>query len=196
MLYVWIRLRLTHRYWKGDSGQKWWENKMATISFSIVIIMFNLYLFIYILYFTQSWFWLNPFTADGLVGPEWQRPLNVNPTNAPTVSFPGVNTLEGKTLLQGWEKMQDYQSWNFPFSPRGAKLHLTYELEVQLASSWGAIFRRTWFNVLTWFWVQKPRSHFCSNFSRWIAVTYFSSRKFRCIGENSRTERVITILTK
>ena len=37
-----------------------------------------------------------------------------------------------------------------------------------------------WFNILTWFGVQKPRLHFCSNFSRWIAVTYFSSRKLRC----------------
>ena len=37
-----------------------------------------------------------------------------------------------------------------------------------------------WFNILTWFGVHKPRSHFCSNFSRWIAVTYFSSRKLRC----------------
>ena len=37
-----------------------------------------------------------------------------------------------------------------------------------------------WFNVLTWFGVQKPRSHFCTSFSRWIAVTYFSSRKLRC----------------
>ena len=27
---------------------------------------------------------------------------------------------------------------------------------------------------------QKPGSHFCSNFSRLIAVTYFSSRKFWC----------------
>ena len=36
-----------------------------------------------------------------------------------------------------------------------------------------------WFNILTWLGVQKPRSHFC-NFSRWIAVTYFSSRKLWC----------------
>ena len=28
-------------------------------------------------------------------------------------------------------------------------------------------------------WEKKPRSHFCSSFSKWIAVTYFSSRKLR-----------------
>ena len=27
---------------------------------------------------------------------------------------------------------------------------------------------------------KKPRSHFCTSFSRWIAVTFFSSRKLRC----------------
>ena len=37
-----------------------------------------------------------------------------------------------------------------------------------------------WLNILTWFGVQKPRSHFCSSFSRWIARTYFSCRKLRC----------------
>ena len=28
--------------------------------------------------------------------------------------------------------------------------------------------------------IHKPRLYFCSNFSRWITVTYFSSRKLRC----------------
>ena len=37
-----------------------------------------------------------------------------------------------------------------------------------------------WFNILTWFGVHKLRSHFCTSFSRWIAVTYFSNRKLRC----------------
>ena len=47
-------------------------------------------------------------------------------------------------------------------------------------------------HILTWFGVQKPRSHFCSTFSRWIAVTYFSSRKLRCdIAENSRTGHLV-----
>ena len=56
------------------------------------------------------------------------------------------------------------QSWN---------VHIFTEVQNCPSGASRAIFRvHLWFNIiLTWFGVQKPRSHFCSNFSRWIAVS-------------------------
>ena len=72
------------------------------------------------------------------------------------------------------------QSWNFQIFPEVQNCPSLEELMCNSFKLRCNFQVHTWFNILTWFGVQKPRSHFCTSFSRWITVTYFSSRKLRC----------------
>ena len=71
-----------------------------------------------------------------------------------------------------------FQSWNFHIFPEVQNCPSLWELrcnsflQVQVQFSW--------FDIVTWFGVQKPQSQFCTSFLIWIAVNYFSSRKLRC----------------
>ena len=66
------------------------------------------------------------------------------------------------------------QSWNFQKKILRCKTapHLRTWVEVQFSGA-------PMIQHINLIWGTKPRSHFRSNFSRWVAVTYFSSHKLR-----------------
>ena len=81
------------------------------------------------------------------------------------------------------------QSWNFQFFPEVQNCPSLKKLRCNSCKLMCTFQVHLWFNILTWFGVQKPRSHSCSNFSRWIAVIpTFRVANCDAIGENSRTD--------
>ena len=79
------------------------------------------------------------------------------------------------------------QSWNFHFFPEMQNCPSLKKLSCNSFKLMCNFQVHLWFNILTWFGGQKPRSHFCSNFSRGIAVTSLRVATCDAIGDNSRT---------